>query len=170
MLAVTLSDIRTMAEAAAGWIDRIFLHWTAGHYGQTFPDYHFNIDADGTVLTSVDDLTTVLAHTWKQNSGSVAVSLCCCYNANTHSLGPEPPTDAQIEAMAQVVAALCRGIGLSCDYDHVRTHAEQADIDEYGPATTCERWDLWFLKDGQARGSGGEIIRGKAIWYMQQGG
>lgn len=162
MKKVTLDTVRAMAGAAAGAIDRIFLHWSAGHYGQPFPDYHLNIDHDGTIYASVDDLTATLAHTWHQNTGSVGVSVLCCAFADTHSLGDEPPTAVQIDTMAQVVAVLCQELGLPCDFDHVRTHAEQADRDGYGPATTCERWDLWFLSDGDAPGSGGDTLRAKA--------
>lgn len=166
MRTVTLETVREMAGDASGRIGRIFLHWSAGHYGQPFPDYHFNIDADGTVYAAVDDLTVTLAHTWHQNTGSVAVSLLCCAFADTDSLGSEPPTTAQIETMACVVGELCQGLGIPCDYAHVRTHAEQADIDGYGPATTCERWDLWFLADGQTPGSGGDVMRANARAYM----
>ena len=161
--------IRSLAEQAAGQINTIFLHWSAGHYGQFFDDYHICIDKNGEIHVMHDDLTTILAHTWHHNTGAVAVSLMCAYNATTNDLGPEPPTPAQIEAMARIIAVLCQGIGMPCDYDHVRTHAEQADIDDYGPQTTCERWDLWFLQNDDAHGSGGDILRGKAIWYMQNG-
>ena len=156
---VTLDNIRTMAEAAAGQIDRIFLHWSAGHYGQFFEDYHINIDYDGSIYVSTEDLTEVKAHTWHQNTGAVGVAMACAYQATTNNLGPEPPTPAQLQSMAQVVKALCNGLGLPVNYEHVRTHAEQADIDGYGPATTCERWDGWFWSAGDTPGSGGERIR-----------
>ena len=159
METVTLDHIRTLAESAAGNIDRIFLHWSAGHYCQFFEDYHINIDYDGAIIVTTDDLTEIKAHTWRQNSGSVGVSLACAYNATTNNLGPEPPTLAQLDTMARVVRVLCDGLGIPVDYDHVRTHAEQADIDDYGPATTCERWDGWFWIDGDAPGGGGDKIR-----------
>jgi hypothetical protein len=165
---VNLQGIRTMAEAAAGAITHIFLHWSAGHYGQPFEDYHICVDKNGEVYAIHDDLTKRLAHTWHHNTGAVAVSLLCAYNATTEDLGPEPPTAAQIEAMAQTVAVLCRGLGIPCAYNHVRTHAEQADLDGYGPATTCERWDLLFLNNAD-RTPGGNLIRGKANWYLQNG-
>jgi hypothetical protein len=165
---VTLDDILTMANNVRGEIARIFLHWTAGHYGQPFPDYHINIDADGTVYASTSNLAEVKSHTWRNNSAAVAVSLCCAYNAacwpdGRIDYGPEPPTEAQVEAMAQVVAALCQGLGLSLDA--VLTHAEQADIDDYGPAYNFERWDLWGLP-GYSAGRGGAVIREKAQGYM----
>jgi len=152
-----------MAEAAAGQIDRIFLHWSAGHYGQFFEDYHINIDYDGAIYASTADLTEVKAHTWHQNTGAVGVAIACAYQATTNNLGPEPPTPAQLQSMAQVVKALCDGLGLPVSFEHVRTHAEQADIDGYGPATTSERWDGWLWHDGDAPGSGGDWIRQLAM-------
>lgn len=166
MRKVGLEHIQTLAEAAGGGIDRIFLHWSAGHYGQFFEDYHINIDFDGSIIITTQNLTEVKAHTWRQNTGSVGVSLACCFAATTSCLGPEPPTNEQLKSMAQVVATLCAGLALPIDYDHVRTHAEQADMDGYGPAQNCERWDGWFWRDGDAQGSGGDLIRSMAREVM----
>ena len=109
--------------------------------------------------------------------------MACCYNANTNDLGPEPPTSDQIEAMARVVAVLAEALDLTIDLARVMTHAEAADnLDglnlgydangypqgKYGPAHSCERWDLWLLP-GVPRGEGGNIIRGKANWYRNGG-
>lgn len=47
-------------------------------------------------------------------------------------------------------------------------HAEAAELDEYGPNTTCERWDLWLLPDSKDWGSTGDYIRGKAIYYQNE--
>lgn len=169
MRQVTLGEVKTMADTAKGYIDRIFLHWSAGHYGQPFADYHICIDKDGEVYAMTEELTEVLAHTWHQNTGSVGIAMLCCAFATTNDLGKEPPTEVQIEVMSQLVAVLCSGLGLPCDTNHVRTHAEQADIDNYGPATTFERWDLWFLHNGDEPGTGGDVLRGKVNWYMTQG-
>lgn len=165
---IDLADLCQMARKARGEIDRIFLHWSAGHYGQPFSDYHINIDKEGELYTDAQSLTDLLAHTWHQNSGSIGVSMLCCAFATSEDLGPEPPTDMQIECMAQVVGILCRELELPISYDHVRTHAEQANIDGYGPDTTWERWDLWLLHNGDEPGSGGDIIRGKAIYYLNR--
>ena len=48
------------------------------------------------------------------------------------------------------------------------THAEAADLDGYGPDTTCERWDLAVLKNDDEWMSGGDTLRGKAIFYRSQ--
>jgi hypothetical protein len=185
---VTLKDILTMAKAAQGQIDRIFLHWSAGHYHQFSGGYHVNIDNDGTLYASTDDLAEVKSHTWHQNTGAIGVTMAACAFAtpkdlgdparvaqygveylNKHEIPYEPPTTEQIEAMAQVVAMICYGLQLPVDIIHVRTHAEQANIDDYGPNNTWERWDLWVLP-GMEDGAGGDVIRGKAIYYLEQWG
>lgn len=194
MKKVTLENIRMMAEAARAqlWKDarnmdrdvKIYLHWTAGRYGQFFDDYHISINQDGTIYASTDDLSETLAHTWHRNTGAVGMTLCCCYGADTADLGDYPPTAAQIEAMAQVIAVLADGLWLTIDKPHVMTHGEAADNEDgiachepYGPRTTCERWDLEYLGTDESPafnpwatdGSrGGDILRGKANWYRSK--
>lgn len=158
---------------------KIYAHWTAGRYMQFFedtPDYQFLIDGNGTIYLKEEDLSAVIPHTYMRNSGAVAIALCAAYNGTTNDLGDFPPTAAQIEALAQLVAVLIQAFNLICDINHVLTHAEAADNkdglathDPYGPDSTCERWDLWFLKNDDAAWSGGDIIRGKANFYLQEG-
>lgn len=189
---VTLKDIQTMAENSwqqlwneanqMGRDVKIYLHWTAGRYGQKFDDYHINIDADGSLWASTEDFSEALAHTWHRNTAAIGITLCCCYGATTDNLGDYPPTQEQIEAMAQVVAVLAPVLWLSIDKDRVMTHAEAADNidgllppgDEYGPNADCERWDLQFLQtqespewitDYDDPRTGGNVIRGKANYY-----
>lgn len=194
MKRVTLKDIRTMAEAARPqlWEDarnmgrdvKVYLHWTAGRYGQMYDDYHINIDQDGSLWVSTEDFSETLPHTWHRNSGSVGVTLCCCYGADTEDLGECPPTSAQIEAMAQVVAVLAKALWLTIDRDRIMTHAEAADNmdgidvpDPYGPLNGCERWDLQYLgtdespeytTDYDDPATGGNVLRGKANWYLNE--
>jgi hypothetical protein len=148
-----------MALQARGEIDRIYVHWTAGHYSQFFDDYHINIDFDGSIYISTTLLNELKSHTWRRNSRAVGIAAACCYQATTNGLGPKPPTVEQLNSLALVIRLLCDGLELPIDYDHVRTHAEQADEDDYGPATTCERWDFWFLRDGDEPGTGGDELR-----------
>lgn len=180
---VTLEELRQLALnskdllwQAAQSLDRdikLYLHWSAGHYGQFFDDYHINIDKDGSIYISTDDLSAVLAHTWHRNTGSVGIALACCVGATTNDLGPEPPTAAQIEVMAQVVSVLADALDLTIDLQRVMTHGEAGDnmdgldlTEKYGMNSTCERWDAVILHNGDAWGSGGDILRGKAIWYQ----
>jgi len=159
-----------IAELAAGCDRpvRIFFHWTAGHYRQYFDDYHFNIDDDGTIVATTDDLAAIKAHTWHRNTGAVGIGLCCAYQANSiNNLGPEPPTAQQVDAAAQVAAVLCKVFDLQIDADHVLTHAEAADLDGYGPnSAKCERWDLYVLAAGDPAGTGGDLLRAAAQEYI----
>ena len=196
MRQVTVEETREMAEncresiwgqaRAYGREPKIYLHWTAGHYGQYYlNDYHIAIDADGSIYVD-HDLDEVLAHTYHRNSGAVGITLACCVGATSDNLGNEPPTNAQIEAMAQVIVAVADGLWLTIDKNHVLTHGEAADNedgiyphDPYGPKSTCERWDLEYLGMGESPsfnpyatdGSrGGDVLRGKANWYRNQEG
>ncbi|MGP2527412.1 peptidoglycan recognition protein family protein [Acidaminococcus sp. LBK-2] len=195
MKRVTLKDIETMAKTAfpALWQEakqmgrdvKIYLHWTAGRYGQMYDDYHLNIDQDGSIWASTDDFSETLAHTWHRNTASIGITLCCGYGATTEDLGEYPPTVAQIDSMAQVIAVLAPALWLTIDSKRVMTHAEAADNidgmlpegDEYGPNNGCERWDLQFLgtddspewiTDYNDPRTGGNVIRGKANWYKNK--
>ncbi|MBP2642162.1 MAG: hypothetical protein H6Q67_49 [Firmicutes bacterium] len=177
-----IPDIRKLAKAAAGKIGRVYVHWTAEHYGQRFNDYHILVDADGTLTLTVKDLTTCLKHTYMRNTGAVAIAALCAYDAHsTINLGTEPPTDAQIEAIAQTMAVLASELELPIDIQHFMTHAEAADNMDglnpgyaqngcpegrYGPNNSGERWDFWVVKARDTPGSGGDILRGKALWYL----
>ena len=101
------------------------------------------------------------------------------------NLSDEPPTEAQIEAMAQTIAVLADALDLTIDMERVMTHGEAADNadgyygaygsdEEYGPFSTVERWDLQYLgtkespkyiKSFDDPATGGNVLRGKANWY-----
>ena len=196
MRRVTCAELRELAAAyrpalcyAAARCARetkLYLHWTAGHYGQFFADYHVQVDADGGIYVIGDGvLDDLLAATYLRNSGSISVALLGCVDATTESLGSEPPTAAQIEAMAQSATALADGLWLTIDKERILTHGEAADNEDgvrthapYGPRTTCERWDLEYLgteespvfhpwaEDGTR---GGDVLRGKAQYYREHG-
>lgn len=176
-------DLWAAAHSAGLENPLIVLHWSAGHYGQYFPDdYHVQIDENGEIYLSVNDLSEVLAHTWHLNRGTVGVSLCCACFATTEDLGDEPPTDAQIETMAQVIAVLCSNLWLTIRSDIVMTHGEAGDDsnlydddDLYGPDNDCERWDLQYLgtdespyytADHSDPITGGNVLRQKAAEYQ----
>lgn len=173
---VTLEDLREIAWDASGYIHHVYGHWTAGHYSQAYDDYHICIDYDGKVYLTTEDMTKVLPHTWGRNTGAIGVSLMCAYRAEARNgynawMGPEPPTPIQITALAQVAAVLSDELMLPLNDQHFLTHAEAADLDGYGPASTCERWDLWYLPDPNNNGKlvdGGKLWRGMANWYRNQ--
>lgn len=200
MRTVSLSEIKQLALDAKysiwdqakklGRDPKIYLHWTAGGYKSTFGDYHINILDNGTIKVSTNDFSEVLSHTYKRNTGSIGITLCCAYNANTRDLGPYPPTAKQIEVMSQIICVIADAWDLTIDKYRVMTHGEAADNEDgldpgysdytgysqntYGPRSNCERWDLEFLgtsespsfKPWATDGSrGGDILRGKANWY-----
>ncbi len=168
---------------------KIYLHWTAGHYEQFFPeDYHIQVSGDGTIYASTDDFSEVLEHTWKRNTGGIGVAICGCYGAGSSDLGDEPPTTEQIEIMAQIIAMLANSLWLTIDKQWVMTHGEAADNEDgesphlpyawwndgYGDGDT--RGDLEYLETDDSPeynpyatdGSrGGDVLRGKANYYRQ---
>ena len=153
--------------------------------GQFFADYHVQVDADGGIYVIGDGvLDDVLAATYLRNSGSVSIALLGCVGATTDDLGCEPPTAAQIEALAQAVTALADGLWLTIDKERILTHGEAADNEDgvhahapYGPSSTCERWDLEYLGTEECPAfrpwatdgtRGGDVIRGKAQYYRER--
>lgn len=192
-------ELLSLAQAAAGAVRHIYLHWTAGHYGQAYDDYHLNIGRDGTVYGTGRSLAEPRAHTWRRNGASIGIALECGCGASvvvpvgiTEDLlqgvpagrekrplftaeidyGKEGPTAAQIESAARLLALLCPVLGLEITPETVMTHAEAAIADGYGPCSGDPelRWDLWFLPDPSAPRQllpGGDLLRGKALWYRQ---
>lgn len=190
---VTLTELKQLALqskntlwSAANSMNRdvkLYLHWSAGHYGQFFDDYHINIDQDGSIHVTTNDFSQTKSHTYKRNTASIGICLACCYGATKDNFGSEPPTAMQIECMSQVIAVLCKALDLTVDIYRVMTHAEAANnLDglnpgyesngypdgKYGPGFSWERWDLWSIPD-VAKGEGGNVLRGKAIWYQYNG-
>lgn len=193
MRKVTLKELKNLALESKAQLWRqakalhrdvkLYLHWSAGHYGQFFDDYHINIDANGDIYAAIDDLADLKNHTYLRNTGSVGITLACCAGASSNDLGDEPPTKEQIESMARVIAVLADALDLTIDIDRVMTHGEAADNADgiypnyeynghpngmYGPKHGCERWDLTILQNGDTWGSGGDILRGKANWYRKE--
>jgi len=188
MRQITLGELREMAEQVKdnlhkiavqiGRPVKIYIHWSAGRYDQFSSDYHINVGKDGSLYASTDDLSEYKLHTYHRNSGAVAISAACACNAySAQDLGPEPPTDEQIEAIAQCIVVLTHAFDIPIDITHVMTHAEAADNMDgdsrwhqpYGPNSTVERWDFWVVKEGDAPGSGGDVLRGKGAWYKYNG-
>ena len=111
------------------------------------------------------------SHTWRRNSRSIGVTLCCAkdailaYKCNP-VFGAYPPTELQVEQMAIVVAILCHELELEINNDTVLTHAEAASRDQYGPGQGDPdmRWDLYMLKgmpETRALRPGGVLLRKK---------
>lgn len=153
-------------------IDTIYLHWSASGYDTPSDAYHISITGDG-VVHVMHPLDQILSATWRRNTGSIAVSIMCCYDAVAYNeddvdFGSAPPTNAQLQAMARVICVLCEELELPIDDDHVLTHAEIADIDGYGINDDDPemRWDLLLVQDNDGVVKpGGQVLRGMALWY-----
>ena len=85
---ITSQELLLLAQQAQGQIHHLYLHWTAGRYHQYFDDYHLNVDEDGQVYRTCDSLTQRKAHTYKRNSGSVGIALCCALDASWNATLP----------------------------------------------------------------------------------
>ena len=186
---ITEAKIKRMAKQAKGRITTIYLHWTAGHYGQVYDDYHLCIDRDGTVYATCDDFCERKSHTWHRNTGTIGIALCCGHDAECEAptaicakaawsatepgeyrdpyqamtdLGSEPPTAKQIDVLGKIVAILCNELDFPNSSDRVMTHCEIAFRDGYGPGSgdPYSKWDLWFLPDYI---HGGVLIPGGAL-------
>lgn len=175
----SLEEMKQIVSNFNGNLNCLYLHWSAGLYGQVYDDYHVSVDYDGKIYLPNDDedLLKYRSHTWMRNGiGNIGIAMCACYKAvancgyNT-DFGEYPPTAEQIETMALLIAIFNKYGGVKMD--DVLTHCEAAYLDGYGPNSgdSDTRWDFWYLPDsaynGQMRG-GGEVLRGKASWYLQQ--
>ena len=190
---VTLEELKGMVENAReaiweqaksqGRNPKVYLHWSAGRYDSVFDDYHINITGAGKIFVTANDLSEIKSHTWRRNTGSIGISLCCAYDATTNDLGEYAPTNIQIETIAKVIDVVATGLWLTINKEHVLTHGEAADNedgiwchDPYGPQNGRERWDMEFLETSESpkydpwdeEHRGGSILRGKAIWYHNQ--
>lgn len=188
---MTINEIRHAAQDARPGIwsaarsfnrdPKIYLHWTGGNYDQTFSEYNLCILGNGEVVET-RPLKYFPEATWKRNSASISITLCCARNATPDSLGDYPPTDIQIETMAQLITVLAGVLCVPIDKEHVMTHGEAANNEdglylhppyavwsEPQPEDGDTRWDLAILRDGDEWRSGGDTLRGKAIYYQKQG-
>ena len=173
---ISLTQLAAVAGCSRDHITQLYLHWTAGRYGQVYDDYHLNIDADGTVYRT-SSLSQYKRHPSRRHSCSIAVAPCCGLGAQANrgydaDLGQFAPTAVQTDKMAQTVALLVTALGLQLTIDTVMTHCEAALLDGYGPYSgdAETRWDLWYMRDSPGDGQmkpGGDILRGKARWYLE---
>ena len=199
MQEVTLEQLEVLANNARqeiwnkaesqGREPKIYLHWTAGKYDTLFDDYHVNITGDGRIYVSTMNLADTLSHTWKRNTGSIGIALCCAYGAGSAGLGQYPPTKKQIEVMAQVVDSIATGLWLTIDKNHVLTHGEAANNEDDLTVHNPYAWWNDSYCDGDTRGDleylgtpespaynpwtnektrGGDVLRGKANWYRNK--
>ena len=117
---------------------RLILHWTAGAYRPSNADiehYHFLITSDGTLVEgehtvaandSTVDADGYAAHTYRCNTGSIGLSVCCMKDAveSPFHPGTHPMTKPQWEQMTATTAQLIDHYGITLSPQTVLTHAE----------------------------------------------
>lgn len=166
--------------SSVGHEPQLILHWTAGNYNLVFSDYHICLTGQG-IFHQTRKFSSLPMATWKHNTGTIALALCCAFNATPNDLGEFPPTKLQIEKCAMLISAFSDAMEIPIDKYHVLTHGEVADNEDgtnfyapYGPKSTCEKWDLEYLGTKESAKfdpydedrRGGTVLRGKGIWYQ----
>ena len=180
--AVACKDSLENQAAGVGRPVRTIFHWAASGYRATFDDYHLCILDDGEVHM-MGDFDVPKPHCWHENTGSIGISISACLDATLPwidgdyraDFGTYPPTKEQIDKMAQICAVIMMALGYTGEYgegfkEHAATHCEMAIQDGYGPGSgdSETRWDLFQTTEEDAPWSGGDVIRGKAIWWWQR--
>ena len=99
---ISLTQLAAVAGCSRDYITQLYLHWTAGRYGQVYDDYHLNIDADGTVYRTSSSLSQYKSHTWRRNSGSIAVACAAGWGRR--------PTTAMMPTWGSLPLRQCRPI------------------------------------------------------------
>jgi hypothetical protein len=119
----------------------------------------------------------------------VGIAICGCYGAGSVDLGDEPPTEEQIEVMAQIIAVLADNLWLTIDKQWVMTHGEAANNEDGEEPHYCYAWWNDEYGDGDTRGDleylgtnespeydpfatdgsrGGDVLRSKAAYYRNK--
>ena len=106
--------------------------------------YHYVIRKDGTIEEGRPHWT-VGAHAYRENYHTIGIHVCGNFEL-------AEPTDAQIEALAMLLANLCADYGLPIDRDHIVGHRELMP-------TACPGRNLFAQMD---------TIVGKANFYAVQ--
>jgi hypothetical protein len=119
-------------------ITGIVFHWTAGQNKASDLDrshYHLLIEGDGKHVRGVPSIdlnslprskTGYAQHTLNCNTGFIGVSLCGMAGAIEipFSAGKQPITRVQWDALANVLAQLCKRYGIKVSRKTVLSHAE----------------------------------------------
>ncbi len=156
----------------------IYFHWSGGigYNGQPAP-YHSYVDGAGKMHYNSPYTVDKNEHTWKRNTNSVAIAANAMghvgqKNAYIESKGwaQTPLKNIQVNSMTLEAAKLALAWGWKekdINIKNIMTHAEAAANRDgrsptvnYGPEGEPERrWDLWYLKKGGKKWSGGPIMR-----------
>jgi hypothetical protein len=144
-----------------GELRYVYLHWTAGAYGEVFDAYHFCAGLDEreqACVFATRDLRANMrdvrsatpgsyaTHTAGHNSYAIGLAACGMLGATPHDFGRYPLRDDLLALVCATAARLCTFYAIAVDAEHVRTHAEAALEDGYFGAGPDERWDIARLR------------------------
>lgn len=175
---------------SAGFINRIYEHWSVEQWGCVDGAYNAVVDLrDGKwrILVSHDiqtnavgDQNTEAAHTYHRNSHAFGIAINGLVGAGVHDFGADPVYLRELETLTAGVGAIALkynvDIGGMVNGEHtVMTHAEAAILDSYfpGDGDPDSRWDLSIfealpagvdLTKDMARASG-QKLRDRARQY-----
>lgn len=145
---------------------RIIWHWTAGGHranGTDLRAYHVIIEGDGKVvmgnspisanvrIAKPNDASTYAAHTRGLNTGSIGVAVAAMRGAKERQFdrGPSPITHAQITALIDRTADLCREYGIPVTRETVLSHAE---VERTLGVKQRQKWDIMWIPGMAAPG------------------
>lgn len=149
-----MADLIPLAWLPKVRMDRIHLHWTAGHHVPNAGDrkpYHFLFPGKGgivrgnrSIADNVPPLKTYAAHTRGANSYAIGLSVACMALAKESPLdyGPAPMTRVQFEDMCRAAAQLCRFYDISIGPKTVLWHAE---VEKTLGIPQAGKWDATVL-------------------------
>jgi N-acetyl-anhydromuramyl-L-alanine amidase AmpD len=148
-------------------LKRIIIHWTGGAHTASDLDkkhYHFIVQGDGSVVqgnhTPEDNIVTTDdiygAHTRMLNTGSIGVSVAAMAGAveRPFNAGKHPITPAQVQALAALVARLCRQYKIPVSRTTVLTHAE---VQPTLGVAQRGKWDIRWLPGDKAVGDAVQV-------------
>jgi predicted chitinase len=132
---------------------RIICHWTAGGYKASATDrkhYHFLVENDGNIVAGIrsikDNDSTgdgkYAAHTFRSNTKSIGLSVCCMAGATKTNPGRFPMTELQWRRMAEVAAELCKRYQIPVTPKTVLGHFE---VERILGIRQRGKWDPGFL-------------------------
>jgi len=156
----------------------ISLHWTAGGYMPNYIDlrhYHGGVETENQGVVQYrkwNDYNLDIPHTWRRNGELIGLTICGMVNAHTRDFGKQPIIPQQVEELCLAAAEVAELKNIPVTM--IRTHAEWAIIDGYGPGSGDPetRWDLSILEPGKCdeitAHQTGNKLRGKITWYRKQ--
>ena len=158
----------------------IFLHYTWGHYGEVFDEYHICIDKNGDIYRPRLNLLDNISE-WGYLDNKIHIALCCGkdlrysnsgyqYDKQRRVICGDYPNELQISQLAIVVAILSRGLEQEICYRNVKTYYEYQFANIFRTHNENISRDLMWLprqEHSKELDCGGVTIRTKALEYLQ---